>query len=141
MFDASNKLEKIKTTSDPLWLLTLWVGIYFSSICQYHEFEWENSQTPSTYGAVMIAMFDKVVVPLSEIIAYLASGERIDLWHPCSAKDRLNSISGPSKGCLNIASLNGSMTFRLLPPKIIWHTGIAFWGNGICSGMAPKPRV
>lgn len=100
MFDATNKPEKIKTTSGPLWLLPLWAGIYFPSICQYREFDWENERTPSTYGASMVAMFDKAVVPLPEIIACLVSGERIDLWHPCSARDRPEFKFGAIEGVL-----------------------------------------
>lgn len=88
MFDATNKLEKIKTTNGPLWLLKLWTGIYFPSMFQYREFDWENKRTLSTYGEAMVAMFNKATVPHPEIITYLTSGEHVDLWHPCSARDR-----------------------------------------------------
>lgn len=84
MFDASNKLEKIKTSSGPLWLLTMWAGIYFPSIYCYHEFGWEQERTPPTYGAAMVVMFDQAAVPL--VIAYLASAERVDRWHPYYAR-------------------------------------------------------
>lgn len=88
MFDATNKMDKIKTTSGPLWLLTMWVGIHFPSICRYHPFDWEQTRIPPTFGLAIVVMFDQAVVALEEVVAYLASLERIDYWHPCSARDR-----------------------------------------------------
>lgn len=87
MFDSTNKMDKIKTTSGPLSLLTMWAGIYFPSICRCHPFDWEQARLPSTFGLVMMVIFDQAVVALEEVVAYLALPDCIDYWHPCFARD------------------------------------------------------
>lgn len=73
----------------------------------------------------MATMFDKVVVPLPEIIAYRASGERIDKWHLWSARYRPEFSFGAIEKVLQLCAPQWLHDIRTTDPEehfTYWHS-------------------